>query len=346
VTKICIVPRLSGVGGMVSFQGRLAAGLAQRGIELVYNLKERPLDAVLVVGGTRDLAGLRQARRDAIRVVQRLNGMNWMHRHRKTGLRHFLRSEYGNLILGLIRARLADHIVYQSHFSKGWWQRVGGATALPTSVVYNAVDLETFSPTGNAGGFEKSAPGVTRLLMVEGSLGGGYDLGLAWGVGLAERLSEMGLPTELVVAGRVTPEVKAAWTGRTKIPVKFAGLVQAADIPALDRSADLFYAADLHAACPNSVIEALACGLPVVALDSGALKELVLGESGRVTPYGGDPWKLDPPDLDTLAQAAAQVLADPARFRAGARRRAEQAFDLARMVEGYLAALQVSASLS
>ena len=339
--RVCIVPRLSGVGGMVSFQGRLTAGLAQYGIEVVQDLKKRPLDAVLVVGGTRDLVGLQRARWDGIRVVQRLNGMNWMHRHRKTGVRHFLRSEYGNGILGLIRARLADHIVYQSQFSKDWWERVRGATRVKSSVVYNAVDLEKFSPAGGTAGFGKNMPGTYRLLMVEGSLGGGYDLGLEWGVGLAARLSERGLPTALVVAGRVTEEMKTIWLGRTAIPMQFAGLVKGEDIPALDRSADLFYAADLHAACPNSVIEALACGLPVAALDSGALKELVVGDAGRVTPFGGDPWRLEPPDLDTLAQAAVEVLRDLERFRAGARRRAEEAFGLERMVEGYISAMQV-----
>jgi len=340
VKRVCLVPHLSGVGGMVSFQGRLASGLAKRGIQVVYDLNDRPLDAVLVVGGTRDLAGLRRARKDGIRIVQRLNGMNWMHRHRRTGLRHFLRSEYGNFILGLIRLRMADHIVYQSQFSQAWWQRVRGQTQAATSVVFNAVDLEQFSPLGDAQGFEKKT-GVSRLLMVEGSLGGGYDLGLEWGVSLAELLGKLGVNIELLVAGRVSEKVKAAWTSRARVPLRFAGLVQASDIPLLDRSADLFYAADLHAACPNSVIEALACGLPVVSLDSGALKELVTGDAGKVTPYGGDPWRLDPPDLLTLSQAAAGVLQDLPRYRAGARRRAEEAFGLERMLQGYIDALQV-----
>ena len=52
-------------------------------------------------------------------------------------------------------------------------------------------------------------------------------------------------------------------------------------IPELDRSAHLLYSADLNAACPKSVIEALACGLPVVAFDTGALPELVQGANFR-----------------------------------------------------------------
>jgi glycosyltransferase involved in cell wall biosynthesis len=84
------------------------------------------------------------------------------------------------------------------------------------------------------------------------------------------------------------------------------------------------------------VIEALACGLPVIAFDTGALPELLLGDSGLVTPYGGDPWKLEPPDVPALAQAALAVLADQPRFRSAARLRAEAAFGLDRMVEKYL----------
>ena len=46
--RICIVPPLSGVGGMVSFQGRLAQGLARRGISVTYNLDDAPFQTVLV----------------------------------------------------------------------------------------------------------------------------------------------------------------------------------------------------------------------------------------------------------------------------------------------------------
>jgi len=81
-----------------------------------------------------------------------------------------------------------------------------------------------------------------------------------------------------------------------------AGLIPRDAIPALDRSAHLLYSADLNAACPNSVIEALACGLPVAGFATGALPELVTGDSGRLVPYGGDPWKLDTPAVPALVE--------------------------------------------
>ena len=337
--RICLLPRLSGVGGMVSFQQRLAAGLNRRGIAVCYELADLPYAAVLVVGGTRQLRGLWRLRRGGVPIVQRLDGMNWLHRLQPTGLRHRLRAEYGNTLLALIRSRLADRIVYQSEFARGWWERVHGPSPVPSSVVYNGVDLELFNPAGP----HQRPDDLFRLLMVEGSLMGGYELGLeaaeAMGALLAERLKAGRRKVELVVVGCVAPQVSERWVGRSRLPLRWMGQVLPERIPEIDRSAHLLYSADLNAACPNSVIEAMACGLPVVAFDTGALPELVTDGAGRVVPYGGDPWRLDPPDVAALAEAALEVLADQDGYRLAARRRAEAAFSLDEMVDGYLQVL-------
>ncbi len=107
----------------------------------------------------------------------------------------------------------------------------------------------------------------------------------------------------------------------------------------MDRSAHLLYAADINAACPNSVIEALACGLPVVAFDTGALSELLTKDCGILVPYGGDPWRLDPPDVPKLVEAVDKVVQEQESFRTAPRRRAEQAFGVDQMVDKYLEAL-------
>jgi len=306
-----------------------------RGIQVSDDLSAPPYDAVLVTGGTRDLAGLSQARRRGVRIVQRLDGINWLHRRQRTGLRHYLRAEGGNLLLTYLRARLATSIVYQSAFVQGWWEDWFGPARRPASVIHNGVDLGVYTPDGP---HERPA-GCLRLLVVEGSLGGGYDIGLTAAVRLAGLLAEKNLPIELMVVGHVAAGLQAAAQARSRVPLLWAGTVGRERIPFLDRSAHLLYSADLNAACPNSVIEALACGLPVAAFDTGALPELVTGDSGRVVSYGGDPWKLEPPDIPALAEAAAGLLADPERFRPAARARAEAAFGLDRMVDRYVEVL-------
>lgn len=346
MTRICVVPQVSGVGGMVSFQAKFTAGLAARGIEICSTPQEA--DAVLVIGGTRDFLSLWRAKRRGVRIVQRLNGINWLHRKIRTGWRHYLRAEIGNLILQFIRTNLADHIVYQSEFSYQWWQRVYGPVKSSKSVVHNAVDLQTYKPDSQYSKTNFQTQTAFRVLLVEGSLMGGYEMGLGTAIELVERLNNAHRPSlgdrrvELVVVGRVSEALKTQWTRRTSIPIIWTGLLPAGEIPAMDRSAHLLFSADINAACPNSVIEALACGLPVLAFETGSLAELVAEDAGRVIPYGGDPWGLDSPDIDSLAEAAVEILLNQERFRPAARARAEKNFALDVMVDAYLDALNRS----
>ncbi len=344
---------------MVSFQYKFAKGLAARGVEACYDLKDEPYQAILVIGGTRQLAGLWRAKRKGIPIVQRLDGMNWLHRKpvqtTGTGLkpkrdwRHFLRSEYGNLILALLRSRLANRIVYQSEFVRKWWGDVHGQTSVPERVIYNGVDLKTYAPAE----VDTRPRDAWRLLMVEGSLMGGYEQGLQVGLALAEKLavsqSLQDRPVELMVAGKVLPSTQVFWTNhlagkqeQSNLRLTWAGLVDQQDIPKIDNSAHLLYSADIHPACPNAVIEALACGLPVLSFNTGSLPELVTGDSGRVVDYGGDPWQLDSPDVDALLKGALEILRNQDVFRLAARQRAEEAFDLEKMVNSYLEVLLVS----
>jgi len=334
VPCICLIPRASATGGVTSFQAKLTQGFAKRGIQVSYALSDGPFEAVLLTGGVRDLLGLLRARRRGIPIVQRLDGINWLHRRLSTGPRHFLRAEYGNRLLAFLRSRLVTRIVYQSEFVRGWWRDWFGPERVPSFVIHNGVDLSTYSPDGPA----DRPSDRFRLLMVEGSLQGGYETGLETALGLAERLAEK-YPLELMLAGKLSEDRLSSYQKQSRVSLQWAGLLPPDRIPALDRSAHLLYSADLNAACPNSVIEALACGLPVVGFATGALPELVTGDSGRLAPYGGDPWKLDPPDLPGLARAAADILADPPRFRLAARRRAEEAFGLDKMVDAYLKVL-------
>jgi glycosyltransferase involved in cell wall biosynthesis len=333
--RICVVPKVHGTGGMVSFLHKFTAGAQARGVQVTNDLDDGPYAALLVIGGTRQLGGLLRARRRGVRVVHRLDGLNWIHRVRPTSLRHSLRAEYGNLLLALIRRYVVDRIVYQSEFSHWWWDWRYGKLSKPYSVVYNGVDLGVYAP----GAARPANPAVYRLLVVEGSLGGGYENGLENAVRLAEGLAERGWRMEVQVVGEVSPALMASWEAKSRVPLHWSGLVRREAIPAIDRAAHLLFSADVHPACPNSVVEALACGLPVVAFDTGSLAELVTPETGFVGPYGSDSWKLEPPDIAGLVSGAETVLKDWPGFSLAARQRAEQLFGLERMTDQYLEAL-------
>jgi len=100
---ICILPRKLGLGGPASFQARFSEALRLQRIKVTYDPDDLAVSAILVVGGTRHMAELRHAHRRGVRIVQRLNGMNWVHKQKFTGLKHFIRAEYGNWVLSTIR---------------------------------------------------------------------------------------------------------------------------------------------------------------------------------------------------------------------------------------------------
>jgi glycosyltransferase involved in cell wall biosynthesis len=253
-----------------------------------------------------------------------------------------VRAEYGNFILSLIRSRIATNIIYQSEFSRAWWEDWYGKTRVPYGVVHNGVDLKTYSAGQNG---TSHSPGVLpyppyKILIVEGSLGGGYDMGLDNAIRLAELLQEKyKLSMELIVVGKITDDIRKRVEARAQVSINWVGAVPRDRIPEIDRSAHLLFSADLNAACPNSVIEALACGLPVAAFDTGALRELVIGDAGRIVSYGGDPWKIESPDVPALADAAVEILQNQPHFRKAAREHAEKALGLDKMVDEYLKVL-------
>jgi glycosyltransferase involved in cell wall biosynthesis len=333
---LCILPRLEGLGGPASFRARLGQGLQARGVRVVGDPTEPAVTTLLVIGGTSRLHDVWLARRRGVRVVQRLNGMNWIHRRRFTGVRHFLRSEWNNFILSTIRRSMADRIIYQSDFSRSWWQTVYGGVRPSGSVVYNGIDLKAFHPQG-----EQQLPvDHFRVLLVEGRLGGGNEMGLENAVRLVHELNSM-LPrrVELMVIGDVPARLQADYEKRYSGMITWGGVVKRDQVPVIDRSAHVLFSADLNAACPNSVIEALACGLPVVSYATGSLPELITGDAGQVVPWGSNFWKLEPPDIPILAEAARAVLLNQQRYRPAARARAEETFGLDTMVERYLSVL-------
>jgi glycosyltransferase involved in cell wall biosynthesis len=334
--RLCLVARIPGVAGPASFQRRLASGLAARGIEVSYSLNDRPYDAVLVNGGTRALAGLLRAKRQGLPILQRLDGINWIHRKARTGVRHFLRSEMANLVMAYTRRRLADRVVYQSRFVEEWWDRQRGRAAVPAAVVHNGVPLDRFAPVGPG---QPPADRV-RLLVVEGNLAGGYEVGIRSAVLLRRGLAaNTGRNVELVITGQVAESIRRYWDELVKGEIVWQGIVDPHQIPELLRTGHMLYASDLNPACPNSVLEAMACGTPILGFDTGALPEIVTSEAGRLVAYGGDPWSLDEPDAPALIREAAIILGDRARYAAGAREVATSRFGLDRMVDGYLEVL-------
>jgi glycosyltransferase involved in cell wall biosynthesis len=90
--------------------------------------------------------------------------------------------------------------------------------------------------------------------------------------------------------------------------------------------------------CPNIVIEAMACGLPVVCASWGGTAELV-GDGGIVVPTGQ--WTYDDDFISGMAAGTAKVLENLESAQQAARTHAESKFNIQKVVQKYLAALEM-----
>jgi len=219
----------------------------------------------------------------------------------------------------------ADHVLYQSEFCKRSADEFLGAPTGSWEVLYNAVDVEHFSPAA-------VPPGDGPVLLLAGDQTQPYRLELA--LRTLTHVLRSHPDATLVVTGRLvsSPEpliVELDLAGK----VEFAGRYAQRDAPALFRRAHLLLHTKVKDPCPTAVIEGMACGLPVVYAASGGTVELVGDEAGVGVPHS-DGWDRDePPGADELADAVTRVLADAPAYAAAARRRAVERFALGPWLE-------------
>jgi glycosyltransferase involved in cell wall biosynthesis len=102
------------------------------------------------------------------------------------------------------------------------------------------------------------------------------------------------------------------------------------DVPQIMQALDVFVLPSQAEGISNTILEAMACGLPVVATDVGGNSELVVdGETGTLVPPG---------DPSSMADAMARYAQDQALRKAhgqAAQARIAEHFSMQRMLSAY-----------
>jgi glycosyltransferase involved in cell wall biosynthesis len=210
----------------------------------------------------------------------------------------------------------ADHVLYQSEFCKRSADEFLGEPRGAWEVLYNAVDVDHFTPP-------QAPPADGPVLLLAGDQTQAYRVEVA-----LQTLAH--LPdARLIVSGRLVsdPRPVAQHLGVAD-RVELTGRYAQSDAPALFRRAHLLLHTKVKDPCPSAVIEAMACGLPVVYAASGGTVELVGDEAGIGVPHP-DGWERDePPAPEEFADAVTHALAARDALGAAARRRAVERFAL------------------
>jgi glycosyltransferase involved in cell wall biosynthesis len=214
----------------------------------------------------------------------------------------------------------ADHVLYQSEFCKRAADEFLGEPRSGWEILPNAVDVDLFTPAA------RQPPGGPVILL-------GGDQTQAYRLELALETLAALLPSlpdaRLLVAGRlVVPAEPAIARHGLRGRVELLGRYAQRDAPELMRHAHVLLHTKVQDPCPSTVIEAMACGLPVVHPASGGTVELVGADAGIGVPHPVSWARDEPPSADGLADAIVRVLADRDAYAAAARRRAVERFSL------------------
>jgi glycosyltransferase involved in cell wall biosynthesis len=302
---------------LVPGPGEPVAGGTAKSQRLAERFPNSPSDfTLLYLGSTwlpRDLDPLlRLARRRHIPVVLNQDGVAY------PGWAGEATDELNAVNRKVLRA--ADHVIYQSRFSRDSADLFVAEPPASWEVLYNAVDVSHFTPS-------EAAPAAGPVLLLAGDQTQEYRLELALRTLAAVRAFEP--EATLLVTGRLVSAAgplieELGLHGR----VELVGRYSQREAPGLVRRAHLLLHTKVKDPCPSAVIEAMACGLPVVYPASGGTVELVGDEAGIGVPHP-DGWERDePPSPEALAEAVMQVLAARTNYATAARERAVARFSL------------------
>jgi sugar transferase (PEP-CTERM/EpsH1 system associated) len=241
-----------------------------------------------------------------------------------------------NLLRKTIRPFVQHYIAVSVDLAQ-WLVGTIGASGDRVTQIYNGVDVEKFRPRDDTrtrfGGEGFLAANsfvvgtVGRMEPVKDQL----NLVRAF-VHLVQTNDETRKKLRLVMIGGGSLWKPAIEMLRNAQVEKLAWLPgERYDVPALMRSMDLFVLPSLREGISNTILEAMATGLPVVATRVGGNPELVkVGHTGELVPHS---------DSLRLAAAIDGYFREPEKaMRHGmlGRRSVEQRFSMESMVTGYL----------
>ena len=227
----------------------------------------------------------------------------------------------------------ADAVFAVSRELGDFHARQAGVRNQRLRVIYNGVDTQRFTPNPEARARTRAVLGFSSQDVVLGAVGRMVPIkDYVTLIKAAAVLAQKNRAFKLLLVGD-GPELPCLLDLAKKLlggPSDFISLGKCANIPELLCAMDVFVQTSLSEGMSNTILEAMAAGLPVIVTRVGGNPEIVEdGKSG---------WLFTPGDVQHLAQLVLELAADD-RLRQGtgqaARQRVQYAFSDENMLANY-----------
>jgi glycogen(starch) synthase len=264
--------------------------------------RDRPVDVVhahdwLVASAGAELADLL-----GVPLVATIHATEWGRRrgHLPPGVSPTIHAVEGWLV------ERADAVITCSTYMRDQVRDLFGRPDDAIDVIPNGVDLDWFTlDPAEVRSFRRTqADDGTHLVLFAGRLE--YEKGVQTVLHALERVTDRSGPVRFLIAGigTYTDELRAL-VERLGLGhrVRFTGFLDERALRLHYAAADVAVAPSLYEPFGLVAAEAMACGTPVVASDTGGLREVLAGGHGLTFP---------PEDAAELADRIVEVLTDPA----------------------------------
>jgi glycosyltransferase involved in cell wall biosynthesis len=161
-------------------------------------------------------------------------------------------------------------------------------------------------------------------------------------IGTYQELKKRGHKVVLTIAGNMDAECAKVYTAHKGDPFiqHLGGCPNTAAVKAFSHG-DIYLGPRMGSSCDNVIVEALACGLPVVVPKWGGNSELITdGQEGIVVDSGGH-WNYGQDYTMKLADGVEKIVPDLKGFKKRARHLAVKELTIDKMVDKYLKAMGI-----
>jgi glycosyltransferase involved in cell wall biosynthesis len=217
----------------------------------------------------------------------------------------------------------SDYVIYQAEFVKRCADRFLGEFKGPSSIIYNPVDSEHFIP--------RSTPLPLNPLVLLTTINHSSLERLDITLRSLKKLNEQEIQTKLIILGNID---KAGWSSAREDfkrlvdeqnlseKVELRGAYLQEEAPKHFQDAHIFIHLKYLDPCPTLIIEAMSCGLPIVASRSGGLPEMVSEQSGVLIEAPEDFEHMHYPSIDEVITAIKTIYENLEPFSRAARKEA------------------------